>query len=86
MIDRAETSFLSRTSDALTMAVDGQRFADVAALLAGIPVTWSLWSKAKSEGRWNTDVLLVDTLGDLKDLYGAGDIAFVGGSLTPISR
>jgi len=59
------------------------RFEEVARLLSGVAFTWSSWSKAKLEGRWTTDILLVDTLGDLKDLYSAGDIAFVGGSLTP---
>jgi 3-deoxy-D-manno-octulosonic-acid transferase len=32
----------------------------------------------------SADVLLVDTLGELLDFYGAGDVAFVGGSLVPI--
>ena len=31
-----------------------------------------------------TDVLLLDTLGELTDFYAAGDLAFVGGSLVPI--
>lgn len=59
------------------------RFEEVAKLLAGVPFTWSAWSRAKAERSWTTDILLVDTLGDLKDLYGAGDMAFVGGSLVP---
>ena len=32
----------------------------------------------------DTEVLLVDTLGELLDFYAAGDVAFVGGSLVPI--
>ncbi len=32
----------------------------------------------------NTDVYLADTLGELKMLYAAADIAFVGGSLVPV--
>ena len=31
-----------------------------------------------------TEVLLVDTLGELLDFYAAGDVAFVGGSLVPV--
>ena len=31
-----------------------------------------------------TEVLLVDTLGELMQFYAAGDVAFVGGSLVPI--
>jgi len=32
----------------------------------------------------NTDILLVDTIGELQMIYAAADIAFVGGSLVPI--
>jgi 3-deoxy-D-manno-octulosonic-acid transferase len=45
--------------------------------------SWSYWSEVKKTNRWTTDVLLIDTLGDLKDLYGVADVAFVGGSLIP---
>ncbi|WP_251975780.1 lipid IV(A) 3-deoxy-D-manno-octulosonic acid transferase [Salinicola avicenniae] len=46
--------------------------ASVARLSASTPVTRA------------TSVLLGDTMGDLMKLYGAADIAFVGGSLVPI--
>ncbi len=59
------------------------RFESVATHLSGINVSWSRWSDVKAKREWDTDVLLVDTLGDLKDLYGACDFAFVGGSLNP---
>ncbi len=32
----------------------------------------------------NTDVYLADTIGELKMLYGAADVAFVGGSMVPV--
>lgn len=32
----------------------------------------------------NTDILLGDTLGELRLFYAAGDIAFIGGSLVPV--
>ena len=32
----------------------------------------------------NTDILLVDTIGELRMIYAAANIAFVGGSLVPI--
>lgn len=32
----------------------------------------------------NTDILLVDTIGELQMIYAAADIAFVGGSLVPV--
>src|SRR5262249_23678779 len=60
-----------------------ERFKEVEKILESHPVSWSKWSLAKSIGDWNTDVLLVDTLGDLKDLYATADLAFLGGSLYP---
>ncbi len=35
----------------------------------------------RSEGKKDADVVIVDTFGELFDLYGASDVAFVGGSL-----
>ncbi|CAA9890538.1 3-deoxy-D-manno-octulosonic acid transferase [Candidatus Methylobacter favarea] len=32
----------------------------------------------------HTDVYLVDTMGELKPLYGSSDVAFVGGSMVPV--
>ncbi len=53
-------------------------------LLAKSAVPFHFWSrlKAGSESRRHP-VVLVDTIGDLFDLYGAADLAFVGGSLIP---
>ncbi|TAL47436.1 MAG: 3-deoxy-D-manno-octulosonic acid transferase [Methylovulum sp.] len=34
--------------------------------------------------RPSTDIYLVDTLGDLKMLYAASDLAFIGGSMVPV--
>ena len=45
---------------------------------AGIP--WGLRSK-KSQA---VDLLIIDTMGELFDLYGASQAAFVGGSLVPL--
>jgi len=39
------------------------------------------WEFKSSYERDNADVLVVDTVGELFDLYGASDVAFVGGSL-----
>lgn len=60
-----------------------ERFKEVEKILESHPVSWSRWSLVKSIGGWNTDVLLVDTLGDLKELYATADIALLGGSLYP---
>lgn len=60
-----------------------ERFKDVEQMLQTQNVSFSRWSMVKSVGNWNTDVLMVDTLGDLKDLYAVADVAFLGGSLYP---
>lgn len=60
-----------------------ERCAEVTRLLEKIPASWSLWSKVKATRVWETDILLVDTLGDLKELLRVADIGFVGGSLVP---
>ncbi|MCB4756232.1 MAG: DUF374 domain-containing protein [Elusimicrobia bacterium] len=60
-----------------------ERIPEVARLLAQSALPWSTWSQVKEKRIWDTKVLLVDTFGDLKDLYGAADMAFIGGSLFP---
>lgn len=45
---------------------------------AGIP--WGLRSKKAQD----VDLLVIDTMGELFDLYGASQAAFVGGSLVPL--
>ena len=61
-----------------------ERAAALGELLTGRGLPFHLWSrlKAGSESRHHP-VVLVDTIGDLFDLYGAADLAFVGGSLIP---
>lgn len=46
-----------------------------------------LRTRRRSEHRWpdaDTDVFVVDTLGELMGFYACADVAFVGGSLQPI--
>jgi 3-deoxy-D-manno-octulosonic-acid transferase len=59
------------------------RFQDVAALLrqAGVPF---VRRSTDEPARADTEVLLVDTLGELVAFYAAADLAFVGGSLVPV--
>jgi 3-deoxy-D-manno-octulosonic-acid transferase len=59
-----------------------QRAPDLARLLARRGLNCQLWTGLKS-GRANRTpvVVIVDTIGDLFTLYGAADVAFVGGSL-----
>lgn len=71
--------------DALLMLVPRHpaRFAEVRAWLASRGVSFA----ARSRGECchgSTEVYLGDTLGDLLNIYAAGDVAFVGGSLVPI--
>jgi 3-deoxy-D-manno-octulosonic-acid transferase len=43
-----------------------------------------LWTRLKSAQETRRQpVVLIDTIGDLFSLYGAADLAFVGGSLVP---
>lgn len=58
------------------------RFDEVARLCRAEGFT--LARRSKHETASETDVFLVDTLGELRQFYGAADIAFVGGSLVPI--
>jgi 3-deoxy-D-manno-octulosonic-acid transferase len=59
------------------------RFDDVAALLERRGIAHVRRSSGASCTA-QTEVLLVDTLGELMQFYAAGDLAFVGGSLVPI--
>jgi 3-deoxy-D-manno-octulosonic-acid transferase len=60
-----------------------ERFAEVESLLRQRSVSFAKKSRSKGP-RFEHDVLLVDTLGDLAQMYGLGDIAFVGGSLVDV--
>ncbi len=59
-----------------------ERAAALAGLLARRDLPYHFWSRLKvgSEVRRHP-VILIDTIGDLFSLYGAADLAFVGGSL-----
>jgi 3-deoxy-D-manno-octulosonic-acid transferase len=59
-----------------------QRFQSVADLLARLGVPFERRSGGATV-RTETQVLLIDTVGELAALYGAADAAFVGGSLVP---
>jgi 3-deoxy-D-manno-octulosonic-acid transferase len=61
-----------------------ERAAVLGALLARRALPYHLWSRLKTgqESRRHP-VVLIDTIGDLFSLYGAADLALVGGSLVP---
>jgi len=58
-----------------------ERFQTVASLLESHAIPYARWSKG--ETFQNARILLVDTMGLLRECYQISDIAFVGGSFTP---
>ncbi len=61
------------------------RFDEVAGWLERQGVAFIRRSRSATDtAREGSDVLLLDTLGELLDFYAAADVAFVGGSLVPI--
>jgi 3-deoxy-D-manno-octulosonic-acid transferase len=81
----AQAEVLSRLPDALLILVPRhpQRFEGVAALLARRGWRYARRS-AGAPVRADTQVLLVDTVGELLAFYASADVAFVGGSLVPV--
>ena len=61
-----------------------ERAPELGRLLTRRGLPYQLWTRLKSGSETRrAPVVLVDTIGDLLSLYGAADIAFVGGSLVP---
>ena len=60
-----------------------QRFDEVAVLLERSGIRTARRSRGETP-TLTTEVLLVDTLGELLEFYAAADLVFVGGSLVPI--
>ncbi|MDX8396611.1 MAG: 3-deoxy-D-manno-octulosonic acid transferase [Mariprofundaceae bacterium] len=59
-----------------------QRFDAVADIICAQGVSFSRWSKIPSHHQH--DIILVDSMGILTQLYTIADIAFIGGSLVPV--
>lgn len=57
-----------------------QRFDEVERLLKAAGLLFEKKSQLNGRLDFRTEVMFVDTLGDLPDFYAAGDVAFVGGS------
>jgi 3-deoxy-D-manno-octulosonic-acid transferase len=53
------------------------RISEIKSKLEKLGLSYSVYSEATD---WNTDVLLVDEIGHLQELYSWGNCAFVGGS------
>ncbi|HEX7417833.1 MAG TPA: lipid IV(A) 3-deoxy-D-manno-octulosonic acid transferase [Steroidobacteraceae bacterium] len=81
----AQRSVRARIPNALLVLVPRHtnRFAEVAAWLEKQGVSFTRRSSGVACGA-ASEVLLVDTLGELIVFYAASDVAFVGGSLVPV--
>jgi 3-deoxy-D-manno-octulosonic-acid transferase len=60
-----------------------ERFGEVASLLQASGLTWSRRSAAPQAEDKSCDVVLLDTIGELRAAYSLADVAFVGGSIAP---
>ncbi len=60
-----------------------ERFDDAALLLKTSGLTWSRRSHASSPSDATCQVILLDSIGELRAIYAFADIAFVGGSIAP---
>lgn len=60
-----------------------ERVMEIRELIEKHGLSYSLYSEMKEKPVWDSAVLLVDTLGDLKKLYSSAHVAFVGGSVFP---
>ncbi|MCU1267951.1 MAG: hypothetical protein JWM21_4269 [Acidobacteria bacterium] len=61
-----------------------ERFAIVAGLLDGSNLSWCLRSAAPAPADNEVDVILLDSIGELKSLFPLASLVFVGGSIAPI--
>jgi 3-deoxy-D-manno-octulosonic-acid transferase len=60
-----------------------ERFDDVVSILQASGLTWSRRSDAPQAEDKTCDVVLLDTIGELRAVYPLAAIAFVGGSIAP---
>jgi 3-deoxy-D-manno-octulosonic-acid transferase len=81
----AHARIRERFSNALLVLVPRHppRFADVAGMLKSRGIRY-VTRRSAMPVTSDTEIYLLDTLGELPPFYAAGDVAFVGGSLVPI--
>jgi len=60
-----------------------ERLGEVESLLKSYSLPFQFFSEIKKGKAWEAPVVVVDTVGDLKDLFIVCDLAFVGGSVYP---
>jgi 3-deoxy-D-manno-octulosonic-acid transferase len=61
-----------------------ERFAEVEKMLEGSRFEFARRSRIDPDKPFDKDILLLDSVGELADLFALGDIAFVGGSLVDV--
>jgi 3-deoxy-D-manno-octulosonic-acid transferase len=61
-----------------------ERFAAVASLLNGSKFSWTRRTDKPAPGDTSTDVVLLDTIGELRALFPLASLVFVGGSIAPV--
>jgi 3-deoxy-D-manno-octulosonic-acid transferase len=60
-----------------------ERFNEVAELIKKTGFTWARRSAGESSGDASAEVILLDSIGELRSCYGLAEVVFVGGSLIP---
>ena len=61
-----------------------ERFSEVEKLLRESPFSFERKTRLQADQYFQKDVLLLDTVGELREFFNAADVAFVGGSLVEI--
>ncbi len=79
-IGNSQTSYQARL---LIAPRHPERFGEVASLLQSSGLTWSRRSALPQVEDKNCEVVLLDTIGELRAVYPLADVAFVGGSIAP---
>ncbi len=79
-------AFLELKNDALLIIAPRhpERFSEVEALIKANKVNYVLHSKIKSENLPKCKILLLDSLGELKNFYAISDLAILGGAFAKI--
>jgi 3-deoxy-D-manno-octulosonic-acid transferase len=61
-----------------------ERFSEVAALVEASGFSWSRRSDAPRAQDETCDVILLDSIGELRSVYPLAEVVFVGGSIAPV--
>jgi 3-deoxy-D-manno-octulosonic-acid transferase len=61
-----------------------ERFGEVAALLEAAGLAWTRRSDEARESDATCDVILLDSIGELRAVYQLAEVVFVGGSIAPV--